>query len=307
MEGIQCLERRIYERPLTSEPFIENQSEHISKLSLHQSLVKRKFITKRYRRAREPSRISLRFLRRLKNKSSVLKKFLFKRISSILIPKSSKLHRYVKKVRKLYNTRYKCNHKHDPKIFYLIKVTVPKKTSLLSLSSRLYHVIMKLKCKARARYEIMPDTPGQEGAQGHAPNLTEIRVFSTGKSLRIEPFKIPENPLEVGQTWREWIEDFKDETLYFEITEIKDRMSALKIYGGKEIKKLACTLPGTAPVVRDDDYKKLKKKLDNHFLPKKNKHHGRFTFSKQRPIEGGRKNQRIASSGSKQTTESWNT
>ena len=62
MEDIQCLERRIYERPLTSEPFIENQSEHISKLSLHQSLAKRKFITKRYRRAREPSRISLRFL-----------------------------------------------------------------------------------------------------------------------------------------------------------------------------------------------------------------------------------------------------
>ena len=132
----------------------------------------------------------------------------------------------------------------------------------------------------------MPDTPGQEGAQGHAPNPTEIRVFSTGKSLRIEPFKIPENPLEVGRAWREWIEDFEDETLYFEITEIKDRMGALKIYGGKEIKKLARTLPDTVPVVRDDDYKKLKKKLDNHFLPKKNKHHGRFSFSKQRPIEG---------------------
>ena len=38
------LERSIYERPLKSEPFIENQSEHISKLSSHQSLVKRKFI-----------------------------------------------------------------------------------------------------------------------------------------------------------------------------------------------------------------------------------------------------------------------
>ena len=161
----------------------------------------------------------------------------------------------------------------------------------------------------------MPDTPGQEGAQGHAPNPTEIRVFSTGKSLRIEPFKIPENPLEVGRAWREWIEDFEDETLYFEITEIKDRMSALKIYGGKEIKKLARTLPDTVPVVRDDDYKKLKKKLDNHFLPKKNKHHGRFTFSKQthrrRVLSHTRrnyaKNQRIASSASKQTTESWNT
>ena len=146
MEGIQCLERRIYERPLTSEPFIENQSEHISKLSLHQSLVKRKFVTKRNRRAREPSRISLRFLRRLKNKSSVLKKFLFKRISSILIPKSLKLHRYVKNARKFYNTRYKCNHKRDPDTL-LIKVTVPKKSYLLSFS-RLYHMIMKLKCKA---------------------------------------------------------------------------------------------------------------------------------------------------------------
>ena len=38
------LERRIYERPLKSEPFIENQSENISKLSLHPSLVKGKFI-----------------------------------------------------------------------------------------------------------------------------------------------------------------------------------------------------------------------------------------------------------------------
>ena len=37
-------ERRIYERPFKSEPFIENQSAYISKLSLHQSLVKRKFI-----------------------------------------------------------------------------------------------------------------------------------------------------------------------------------------------------------------------------------------------------------------------
>ena len=96
-----------------------------------------------------------RFLRRLKNKSSMLKKVSLhlKRISSILIPKSSKLHRYVKKVIKLCNTRYKCNHKHDPKIFYAIKVTVPKKTYLLSFSSLFNHtyVIMKPKCNCTAR------------------------------------------------------------------------------------------------------------------------------------------------------------
>ena len=44
----------------------------------------RKFVTKSYRRAREPSRISLRFLRRLENKSSMLKKFVFKRIRRFL-------------------------------------------------------------------------------------------------------------------------------------------------------------------------------------------------------------------------------
>ena len=132
----------------------------------------------------------------------------------------------------------------------------------------------------------MPDTPGQEGAEGHAPNPAEIRVLSVGKSLKIEPFKIPENPLEVGRAWREWIEDFEDETSYFEITEIRDRVNALKIYGGKEIKKLARNLPETAPVVGDDDYKKLKRKLNNHFLPKKNKHHARYTFNKQKQIAG---------------------
>ena len=126
----------------------------------------------------------------------------------------------------------------------------------------------------------------QEGAEGHVPNPTEIRVLSVGKSLKIEPFKIPEQPLEVGRAWREWIEDFEDEISYFEITEIRDRVSALKIYGGKEIKKLARNLPHTAPLVGDDDYKKLKRKLDHHFLPKKNKQHPRYTFNKQKQIEG---------------------
>lgn len=109
------------------------------------------------------------------------------------------------------------------------------------------------------------------------------------------------------------MEDFEEET-YFKITEIRDCMSTLKIYGSKEIKKLACNLPDTAPVVRDDDYKKLKRKLDNYFLLNKNKHHTRFTFSRRRPTKGKRdtqrdctKNQRIGSLVSKQKTEYWNT
>ena len=51
----EYLERQIYERFLRSEPsivnFIENQSEHLSKLTLHHL---RKRATRRSRRAREP-------------------------------------------------------------------------------------------------------------------------------------------------------------------------------------------------------------------------------------------------------------
>ena len=79
----------------------------------------------------------------------MLKKFVFKTISTIKIPKSPKLHRYVNKVRNLYHARYKCNNKRDPKIITcnLNKMAIPKRVYLLSFFSR--HYIMKLKCKAR--------------------------------------------------------------------------------------------------------------------------------------------------------------
>ena len=111
----------------------------------------KKRATKRSRRAREPSRIPLAFLRGLKKKNSMLKNFVFKKISKIEIPKSSKLHRYVHKVRKLYHARYtgKCNNKRDPKINNVNKIAIPKGAYLLSFVSRHYHKTLKLKCKAR--------------------------------------------------------------------------------------------------------------------------------------------------------------
>ena len=45
----------------------------------------------------------------------MLKKFVFKKILTIEITKSLKLHCHVNKVRKLYHARCKCNNKRDPK------------------------------------------------------------------------------------------------------------------------------------------------------------------------------------------------
>ena len=91
------LERQFYERLLRSEPsieklienrsdlsklstlsepsivkFIENQSEHLSKLTLYHLKIR---ATRWSRRAREPSRIPLLFLRVLNKENSMLKKF----------------------------------------------------------------------------------------------------------------------------------------------------------------------------------------------------------------------------------------
>ena len=79
----------------------------------------------------------------IENQSEHLSKFVFKKISMIDIPKSSKLHRYVNKVRKLYHARYECNNKRDPKIINLNQMAIPKKAYLLSFFRRHYHRIMK--------------------------------------------------------------------------------------------------------------------------------------------------------------------
>ena len=54
---------------------IENQSEHLLKLTLYHF---KKCATRQSRRAREPSRIPLAFLRGLNKKNSMLKNFVFK-------------------------------------------------------------------------------------------------------------------------------------------------------------------------------------------------------------------------------------
>ena len=119
-------------------------------------------------------------------------------------------------------------------------------------------------------------------AEGQEAEQNNMRVIATSKTLKIEPFKIPDNHLKVGRAWEEWMEDFEDEITYFEIREIRDKVSALKIYGGQELKKLARNLPDPPPIEVDNEYEKLKRKLNNHFLSKKNKHYASYTFSKQR-------------------------
>ena len=100
------------------------------------------------------------------------------------------------------------------------------------------------------------------------------------------PFVQNEDLLSTGKQWEEWIEGI--EFRYFRITEPVDKKDALLIYGGKEIVRLNKSLTNER-AEELDEFAVLKNKLDKYFLPKKNKHHARYTFLRMKQ-ERGEKN-----------------
>ena len=66
-----------------------------------------------------------------------------------------------------------------------------------------------------------------------------------------------------------------------------DQKDALIIYGGQEIARLEKSLPDSEGSNSQlDVYQKLRKKLNEYFIPKKNKHYSRYMFLKMRPEMG---------------------
>ena len=112
-----------------------------------------------------------------------------------------------------------------------------------------------------------------------------ITVVTENRNLRTLPFVATEDHLTTGSQWEEWLEGIEREFRYFRITDTEDKKDAMIIYGGKEIARLEKSIPDP----RDrhlDIYEKMRKKLNDYFAPKKNKHYSRYVFLKMRPING---------------------
>jgi hypothetical protein len=112
---------------------------------------------------------------------------------------------------------------------------------------------------------------------------TTVRVITETRNLRSPPFIAPEEPCATGNAWEEWLEGIEREFRYFKITDPIDKKDALIIYGGKQVAKLEKSLPNPEA---GNPYEKLRTKLNNHCLPKKNKHYARYQFLKLRPNPG---------------------
>ena len=116
-----------------------------------------------------------------------------------------------------------------------------------------------------------------------------INVIADTRALRTKPFIVPDEHVAQGPAWTEWLEGIEREFRFFRITEEQDKADAIIIFGGPEINRLSRSLPDPKPrtgVSLETVYDKLKCKLNDHFLPKKNKHHARYLFLKLRPNEG---------------------
>ena len=110
-----------------------------------------------------------------------------------------------------------------------------------------------------------------------------VRVITETRNLRSLPFIAPQDPCATGNAWEEWLEGIGRGFRYFKITDPIDKKDALIIYGGKEVAKLEKRLPDPET---GNLYEKMRTKLNNHYLPKKNKHYSRYQFLKLRPNPG---------------------
>ena len=111
---------------------------------------------------------------------------------------------------------------------------------------------------------------------------SEITVITESRNLRALPFSVTEDQLSTGKAWEDWLESLEREFRYFRITDASDRKDALIIYGGPEISRLEKSLPDPEDISLNL-YEKLRTKLNNYFIPKRNTHYCRYMFLKMRP------------------------
>ena len=112
-----------------------------------------------------------------------------------------------------------------------------------------------------------------EEIQVAGPTVQAIRVVTETRNLRAQPFVVPGETNAMGKAWQEWLEGIEREFRFFKISEAVDKKDAMIIYSGNEIARLEKSLPDPE---MGDVYTKLRIKLNDHFTPKKNKHHAPY-------------------------------
>ena len=107
-------------------------------------------------------------------------------------------------------------------------------------------------------------------------------VIHTNRDINMSPFTPGTDPDNTGLKWEKWKKELETRMRYFKITEEQDKIDAINIYGGEQIRELIDTLPEVAPPGGQNptDFEKITMKLDHYFKPKANKDSARAVLDK---------------------------
>ena len=104
-----------------------------------------------------------------------------------------------------------------------------------------------------------------------APPIEAVQHSTSGpKGIRMQAIIADSDPDETGRGWKKWKNELLTRFRYFSISNVQDRVDALHIYGGEQIRELIETLenvPTPSTAENPDDYEEIIAKLDNHFIP----------------------------------------
>ena len=130
--------------------------------------------------------------------------------------------------------------------------------------------------------EIHNESSSEDNVSDHQENLdNNTEEMAVTRTLRTSPFQPSQD--DSSEQWQDWLEGLEREMRFLKITEVQDQHDALLIYAGREVVRLNKSIPDPPG---DNVYEIIKKKLNDYFIQKKNKHHARYLFNRMEPSHG---------------------
>ena len=109
---------------------------------------------------------------------------------------------------------------------------------------------------------------------GGATQQATITVIN--RHLNITPFQVTRDSNDTAIRWAKWKQNIERQFRFFGIEDPQLKKDGLIIYGGQEIADLDDSIPDPTLEGEQNEYTRLIYKLDQYFLPKKNKDYARF-------------------------------
>ena len=80
-------------------------------------------------------------------------------------------------------------------------------------------------------------------------------------------------------SWQIYRKEIERQLRFFDITDPETKRDGMLIYGGQDLVDVNDALPDPTNEEGDDTFKVLVRKINHHFMPKKNKDFARFKLS----------------------------